>query len=46
VDVSFSLAAPAAPGEYLVVLDVLDPAAGSLAALGVPPGIIRVTVSR
>jgi hypothetical protein len=45
-DVSFSLTAPAAPGEYLVVLDVLDPAAGSLAALGVPPGIIRVTVSR
>jgi hypothetical protein len=44
--VSFTLSAPATPGEYLVVLDVLDPAAGSLAALGVPPGIVRVTVSR
>lgn len=45
-DASFALIAPAAAGEYLLVLDVLDPAAGSLAALGVPPGIVRVTVSR
>jgi hypothetical protein len=45
-DVSFALTAPVVPGEYLLVLDVLDPAAGSLAALGVPPGIVRVTVSR
>jgi hypothetical protein len=45
-DVSFGLTAPAAPGEYLVVLDVLDPIAGSLAAIGVPPGIVRVTVGR
>jgi hypothetical protein len=45
VDVSFQLVAPAAPGEYLLVLDVVDPATGSLAAAGVPPGIVRVTVS-
>ena len=45
-DIAFTLTAPAASGEYLVVLDVLDPAAGSLAALGVPPGIVRVTVTR
>jgi hypothetical protein len=40
------LLAPASPGEYLLVLDVVDPETGSLAAAGVPPGIIRVTVSR
>ncbi len=40
----FSLTAPASPGDYLVVLDVVDPDAGSLASLGVPPGIVRVTV--
>ena len=28
------------------VLDVVDPRTGSLAAAGVPPGIIRVTVVR
>jgi hypothetical protein len=44
--VRFALVAPGTPGEYLLVLDVLDPAAGSLAALGVPPGIVRVTVTR
>jgi hypothetical protein len=43
--VAVTLTAPTTPGEYLVVLDVVDPAAGSLAALGVPPGIIRVTVT-
>jgi hypothetical protein len=40
----FSLTAPPIPGEYLVVLDVIDPDVGSLAALGVPPGIVRVSV--
>lgn len=39
-----ALQAPAAPGDYLVVLDVVDPDGGSLAALGVPPGIVRVSV--
>jgi hypothetical protein len=45
VDVDFPLVAPASPGVYLLVLDVVDPATGSLAAAGVPPGIIRVTVT-
>jgi hypothetical protein len=44
-DVAFPLIAPAAPGEYLLVLDVVDPTTGSLAAAGVPPGIVRVTVT-
>jgi hypothetical protein len=44
VDVDFQMTAPATPGEYLLVLDVVDPRAGSLAATGVPPGIVRVTV--
>ena len=44
--VDVPLLAPASPGEYLLVLDVVDPETGSLAAAGVPPGIIRVTVSR
>jgi hypothetical protein len=42
--VVLGLQAPAAPGDYLVVLDVVDPDSGSLAALGVPPGIVRVSV--
>jgi hypothetical protein len=45
VDVDFRMAAPAAAGEYLLVLDVVDPRTGSLAAAGVPPGIVRVTVT-
>jgi hypothetical protein len=45
VDVTFTLVAPDGPGEYLLVLDVLDPQSGSLAALGVPPGIVRITVT-
>ncbi|HET7029643.1 MAG TPA: hypothetical protein VFI34_03960 [Candidatus Limnocylindrales bacterium] len=45
-DVSLSLVPPVASGEYLLVLDVLDPSVGSLAALGVPPGIVRVSVTR
>jgi hypothetical protein len=39
------LTAPVRPGEYLLVLDVVDPVSGSLAAAGVPPGIVRVSVS-
>ncbi|MBA2381929.1 MAG: hypothetical protein H0V73_07450 [Chloroflexi bacterium] len=46
IAVDFQLVAPAAAGEYLLVLDVVDPKTGSLAAAGVPPGIIRVTVVR
>jgi len=45
VDVDFRMTAPAAAGEYLLVLDVVDPRTGSLAATGVPPGIVRVTVT-
>jgi hypothetical protein len=45
VQVAVQLTAPVAPGEYLVVLDVLDPTTGSLAAAGVPPGIVRITVT-
>jgi hypothetical protein len=45
VSVPFLLTAPTVPGDYLVVFDVLDPVVGSLAALGVPPGIVRVTVA-
>ncbi len=45
VTVDVLLSAPATPGEYLLVLDVVDPQTGSLAAAGVPPGIVRVTVT-
>lgn len=46
VAVDFQMTAPVAGGEYLLVLDVVDPKTGSLAAAGVPPGIVRVTVIR
>jgi hypothetical protein len=36
--------APAAPGQYLLVLDVIDPSLGSLAAQGIEPALVRVTV--
>jgi hypothetical protein len=45
VDVDVSLTTPSAPGGYLLVLDVVDPVVGSLAAAGVPPGIVGVTVT-
>ncbi len=45
VDVDVPLTAPSTPGGYLLVLDVVDPVVGSLAAAGVPPGIVRVTVT-
>ena len=32
-------------GDYLLLLDVITPGDGSLAGAGVPPGIVRVTVS-
>ena len=46
IAVDLLLTAPTAPGDYLLVLDIVDPATGSLAAAGVPPGIVRVTVTR
>jgi hypothetical protein len=39
------LPAPGAPGEYLVLIDVLVPNLGSLAIAGVPPALVRVSVS-
>ncbi len=46
VAVDFHLTAPPVGGAYLLVLDVVNPKTGSLAAAGVPPGIVRVTVTR
>ena len=43
--VDLVLTAPTAPGDYLLLLDVVSPQGGSLAGAGVPPGIVRVTVS-
>ena len=40
-----ALVAPAVPGEYLVLLDVVTPGEGSLVAAGVEPALIRVTVT-
>jgi hypothetical protein len=42
--VVLSLVAPSQPGEYLLVIDLLSPLHGSLAAAGVPPAGVRVTV--
>lgn len=39
------LYAPTVPGDYLVLVDIVSPEAGSLAALGVDPTIIRVRVT-
>ena len=39
------LTAPVTPGEYLVLIDVVVPGTGSLAIAGVPPALVRVTVS-
>jgi hypothetical protein len=39
------LDAPARPGVYLLILDLLVPGNGSLASHGVEPGIVRVTVT-
>jgi hypothetical protein len=45
VDADLGLTAPAIPGEYLLMLDVLTPEHGSLVASGVEPTVVRVTVS-
>lgn len=44
VTVQLALTAPTVPGEYLLVLDVVSPLHGSLAAGGVPLGQVRVSV--
>jgi hypothetical protein len=41
---SVTLVAPRTPGDYLVVVDLVDPDGTSFAAEGVAPGIVRVTV--
>jgi hypothetical protein len=43
--VSLELSAPTTPGAYLLLVDIVTPLHGSLAALGVPPAQIRVTVT-
>ncbi len=45
VTVQLALTAPIVAGDYLLVLDVDSPLHGSLAAGGVPPGQVRVSVS-
>jgi hypothetical protein len=45
VETSLDLTAPAAPGEYLFVLDVLTPEGRSLVAAGGEPSVVRVTVA-
>jgi hypothetical protein len=42
--VRLPITAPPEPGTYLLVLDVITPRAGSLAALGGSPGLVRVVV--
>ena len=39
-----ALRAPSVPGSYALLLDVVTPDLGSLAARGVEPGFVRVTV--
>ena len=38
------LVAPTAPGQYLLLLDIVTPERGSLVASGADPTMIRVTV--
>jgi hypothetical protein len=42
--VVLDVTAPALPGEYLVLIDVVVPGTGSLAIAGVPPALVRVSV--
>jgi len=43
--IDVALSAPAVPGEYLLLLDVVSPVHGPLSATGGSPAIIRVSVS-
>ena len=43
--VDLALIAPQIPGEYLLVIDLVTPLDGSLAATGVAPAIVRVVVA-
>ena len=44
VDTVLDLVAPDAPGQYLLLLDIVTPERGSLIAAGADPTLIRVTV--
>ncbi len=44
-DAMLELVAPAQPGTYLLLLDVLTPESGPLSAMGGTPAIVRVTVN-
>jgi hypothetical protein len=44
IEASVRLTVPSAPGDYLVLLDVLTPERGSLVAAGWQPTLVRVTV--
>ena len=43
-DATLDLVAPTAPGDYLLVLDILTPDDGSLVATGVDPTLVRITI--
>lgn len=45
VTLDLALATPDAPGEYLLLLDVISPAHGPLSAIGGTPAIVRVSVA-
>ena len=44
VNATLDLVAPTAPGQYLLLLDIVTPERGSLVAAGADPTLIRVTV--
>jgi hypothetical protein len=43
-EATLTLAAPTAPGQYLLLLDVVTPDHGSLVATGVDPTLVRIMV--
>jgi hypothetical protein len=45
VAVTLGVEAPEAPGDYLLLLDVVSAAHGPLSAVGSAPAIIRITVT-
>jgi hypothetical protein len=42
---NLAITAPSAPGDYLLLLDVVTPGSGPLSAVGSSPAIVRVTVA-
>ncbi len=44
-EATLEVTAPTAPGDYLLVLDVVTPDEGSLIATGVSPTLVRITVT-